>query len=95
MSITAENIKKLGRLSRIRIEESQEETLAKQVSGILGWIEQMQEVDTDGVEPLTSVSDMVLKQREDIINDGNCQADVLANAPETSTGYFVVPKIIE
>lgn len=95
MSITAATIKKLGRLSRIRIEEDQEEGLAKEVSGILGWIEQMQEVDTNGVEPLTGVSDMALKQREDIINDGNCQTDVLANAPETTTGYFVVPKIIE
>lgn len=95
MSITRETVKKLGRLSRLHIEESQEEHLAGEVNGILGWIEQLSEVDTQGVEPMTGVSDMALYQREDKVTDGNIQDQVLANAPETTAGFFVVPKIVE
>ena len=95
MSITRETVKKLGRLSRLHIEESQEEHLATEVNGILGWIEQLSEVDTQGVEPMTGVSDMELYQREDKVTDGGIQDQVLANAPETTAGFFVVPKIVE
>lgn len=96
MSIDANTIKKLGRLARLRIQEGTEEALAKEVSGILGWIEQLGEVKTDGVEPLTSVAeDMQLRSREDVINDGNIQNDILANAPKSEKGFFVVPKVVE
>ncbi|MBK67444.1 MAG: Asp-tRNA(Asn)/Glu-tRNA(Gln) amidotransferase GatCAB subunit C [Rickettsiales bacterium] len=93
--ITKQTVQKLGRLSRIRIEEGEEEHLANEVTGILGWIEQLGEVDTDGVEAMTGVSNMPLKEREDVVNDGGKQQDVLSNAPETTQGYFVVPKIVE
>lgn len=93
--ITKDTVKKLGRLSRIRIEAGEEEKLQKEVSGILDWIEQLGEVDTDGVEPMTGAADMALKSRDDIVNDGQYQDKVLKNAPETTAGYFVVPKIVE
>ena len=93
--ITRETVKKLGRLARIRIEESEEEHLANEVTGILGWIEQLSAVDTDGVEAMTGVSNMPLIEREDVVSDGGIQQDVLSNAPETTEGYFVVPKIVE
>ncbi len=95
MSITKETVKKLGRLARLHIEEQDLEAKAEEVNGIMGWIEQLGELNTDGVEPLTGVSDMALKQRKDEVTDGNIQTQVLANAPETSQGYYVVQKIIE
>ncbi len=96
MSIDTNTIKKLGRLARIRIQEGTEEALAKEVSGILGWIEQLGEVNTDGVEPLTSVAgDMQLRSRPDVVNDGNIRDEILANAPKTEQGFFVVPKVVE
>ncbi len=95
MSITKETVKKLGRLARLHIEEADLDTKTEEVNGIMGWIEQLGDVNTDGVEPLTGVSDMSLKMREDEVTDGNIQEQVLANAPDTQQGYFAVPKIIE
>lgn len=95
MSIDSKTVTKLGKLSRIRIEDAALEGWAKQISSILGWIEQLSEVPTDGVPELTSVSEVTLPRRKDEITDGNCRDDILKNAPESEYGCFVVPKVIE
>ncbi|MBW0007806.1 MAG: Asp-tRNA(Asn)/Glu-tRNA(Gln) amidotransferase subunit GatC [Sphingomonas sp.] len=71
------------------------ERLAPELNNILGWVEQLAEVNTDGVEPLTAVIDQKLRLRDDVVNDGNIREDVLANAPEAQHGFFAVPKVIE
>ena len=69
--------------------------LVPELNNILGWVEQLGEVNTDGVEPLTAVIDQKLRVRDDVVNDGNIRDDVLANAPEAQHGFFAVPKVIE
>ncbi len=71
------------------------EALVPELNNILGWVEQLGEVDTDGVEPLTAVIDQKLRLREDVVDDGNIRDKVLANAPEAQHGFFAVPKVIE
>ena len=95
MSVTKEDVRKIARLSRIAVPEDQLETLAEDLSGIMGWIEQLNEVDIDGVEPMTSVVAAKLPMREDVVTDGNIQNQVLANAPKSDEGFFVVPKAVE
>ena len=75
--------------------EEELERLVPELNNILGWVEQLGEVNTDGVEPLTAVIDQKLRLREDVVNDGNVRDDVLANAPEAQHGFFAVPKVIE
>lgn len=95
MSVTKDDVRKIARLSRIAVPEDQMESLAKDLSGIMGWIEQLNEVDIDGVEPMTSVVAAKLPMREDVVTDGNIQDQVLANAPKSDEGFFVVPKAVE
>ena len=95
MSIDRETVKKIAYLARIRVEEAQLEPLAGEISGIIDWIEQLSELDTDGVEPMASVAAMSLPTRKDVVSDGNCQAAVLKNAPDAEDGFFAVPKVIE
>ena len=71
------------------------ERLAPELNNILGWVEQLGEVDTDGVEPLATVIDQKLRLRDDVVNDGDIRDDVLSNAPEPQHGFFGVPKVIE
>ena len=71
------------------------EALVPELNNILGWVEQLGEVDTDGVEPLTAVIDQKLRLRDDVVTDGNIRNDILANAPEAQHGFFAVPKVIE
>ena len=94
-SVTKEDIKKVARLARIEIAESQHEALAKQVGKIIGWVGQLNEVDTSNVEPMTGVYDLPLRMEKDEIKDGNIADDVLKNAPDAKYGYFTVPKVIE
>jgi len=75
--------------------EDELERLVPELNNILGWVEQLGEVDTNGVEPLTAVIDQKLRLRDDVVNDGNVRDDVLANAPEAQHGFFAVPKVIE
>ena len=75
--------------------EDELEKLVPELNNILGWVEQLGEVDTDGVEPLTAVIDQKLRLRDDVVNDGDVRDDVLANAPEAQHGFFAVPKVIE
>jgi aspartyl-tRNA(Asn)/glutamyl-tRNA(Gln) amidotransferase subunit C len=95
MSVDADTVRKIARLARIGIAEAQVEPLAAELSTILGWIEQLGEVDTKGVAPMTAVIPNHLAWRADIVNDGDVQAKVLANAPDATSGFFAVPKVIE
>ena len=95
MSITHADVKKIARLSRIRVEEAEVEHLAGELNGILGWIEQLQEVDVEGVEPMTSAVDVEAPMREDLVTDGEKRDEILANAPKEEDGFFVVPRSVE
>ncbi len=88
-------VEKVARLSSIEMSDAELDKMAPQLTNIIGFIEQLSEVDTDGVEPLANVVDIELKLRKDEITDGACADKVLANAPEETQGFFVVPKIVE
>ena len=90
-----ETVKKVASLSRLKVADENLDIYAKQLTGILEFVEQLGEVDTDGVEPLSSPVDMTARLREDMVNDGGIAPDILANAPETVEGFFVVPKVVE
>lgn len=96
MSLDVETVKKVARLARIRMDDETEiKQRADQLSKIIGFVEQLGEVDTDNVEPLANVGDITLHLREDAVTDGACVERILANAPEETQGYFVVPKVVE
>jgi aspartyl-tRNA(Asn)/glutamyl-tRNA(Gln) amidotransferase subunit C len=95
MSIDAATVRKVARLAKIRIEEGRVEALAAELSGIMAWIDQLNEVDTEGVQPLASTEAVSLPLREDVVTDGGDPAKVLANAPRAERGFFVVPKVVE
>jgi aspartyl-tRNA(Asn)/glutamyl-tRNA(Gln) amidotransferase subunit C len=95
MAIDAATVKKVASLARIREPAEGLEALAAELSGILQWIEQLAEVDTDGVEPMTSVVAQTLPMREDVVSDGGDADAILANAPRRSGDFFVVPKVVE
>ncbi|MDE2487981.1 MAG: Asp-tRNA(Asn)/Glu-tRNA(Gln) amidotransferase subunit GatC [Alphaproteobacteria bacterium] len=95
MAIDAATVRKVARLARIAEPEDRLEPLAKELSGILNWIEQLNEVDTDGVEPMTTAIHTPLPMREDEVTDGGHPERVLANAPKTADHFFVVPKVVE
>ncbi len=95
MSLDKATVAQIARLARIRVPESSLEGLARELSGILAWIEQLNEVDTAEVPPMTSVVEMTLPRRPDVVDDGNIRDQVLGNAPETADGFFVVPKVVE
>ena len=95
MAIDAATVKKVANLARIRVPEERHEQLAQELTGIMAWIEQLAEVDTDGVEPMTSVVDAKLPLRADVVTDGGDPAKILANAPKAKGGFFVVPKVVE
>jgi aspartyl-tRNA(Asn)/glutamyl-tRNA(Gln) amidotransferase subunit C len=95
MTIDAATVRKVAKLARIREPEERLEPLAMELSGIMAWIEQLNEVDTDGVEPMTSAVAVTLPMREDEVTEGGDPAKVLANAPKTDRTFFVVPKVVE
>lgn len=95
MSIDAATVRKVARLARIAEPEEKLEPLAKELSGILAWIEQLAEVDTDGVEPMTTSVHTKLPMRDDVVTDGGDPATVLGNAPRSEKGFYVVPKVVE
>jgi aspartyl-tRNA(Asn)/glutamyl-tRNA(Gln) amidotransferase subunit C len=95
MSVDAKTVKRIGRLARIRIEDDEVEKYAGELNTILGFVEQLSEVDVTGVEPMTSVTPMTLRRREDKVTDGNYAEKVVANAPLTEDNFFMVPKVIE
>jgi aspartyl-tRNA(Asn)/glutamyl-tRNA(Gln) amidotransferase subunit C len=95
MSLDKETIKNIANLARIKVPDDNLDHLTKELSSIMDWVEQLNSVNTDGVEPLASVIDVTLPLREDKITDGDCRNKILANGPEVEDGYFAVPKVIE
>ncbi len=95
MSIDRETARKVAKLARIKVEEDALDALAGEFNAILGFVEQLNEVDVEGVEPMTSVTPMRLKRREDVVTDGGQQDKVLSNAPDAREGFFAVPKVVE
>lgn len=95
MSVTENDIKKVAKLARIEIEPAQIDPLSAQLGGIMSWIDKLEEVNTDAVEPLINVHDATLRMAADEISDGNKADAVLANAKNSKYGYFAVPKVIE
>jgi aspartyl-tRNA(Asn)/glutamyl-tRNA(Gln) amidotransferase subunit C len=95
MTIDAATVRKVAKLAHIRESEDRLDALAAELSGIMQWIEQLNEVDTDGVEPMTSAVAFRLPLREDVVTEGGDPAVVLANAPATRGNFFVVPKVVE
>ncbi|MDZ4371170.1 MAG: Asp-tRNA(Asn)/Glu-tRNA(Gln) amidotransferase subunit GatC [Phenylobacterium sp.] len=95
MAIDAATVKKVARLARIAEPDDRLEPLARELNGILDWIEQLNEVDTDGVEPMTSAEAVSLPMRDDVVTDGGDPDRLLANAPKSAKGFFVVPKVVE
>jgi aspartyl-tRNA(Asn)/glutamyl-tRNA(Gln) amidotransferase subunit C len=95
MSIDSATAAKVAKLARIRVEDAELPALAAEFNAILGFIEQLQELDVDDVEPMVSVEPMRLKRRADVVTDGDRQAQVLSNAPDAREGFFAVPKVVE
>ena len=95
MSIDTETARRVAKLARIKVEDEDLPALAQDFNRILGFVEQLNEVDVEGVEPMTSVTPMRLKRRVDEVTDGDQQDKVLANAPDAREGFFAVPKVVE
>jgi aspartyl-tRNA(Asn)/glutamyl-tRNA(Gln) amidotransferase subunit C len=95
MAIDTDTARKVAKLARIRVDEADLPALAQELSGILGFMEQLNEVDVTGVDPMTSVTPMRLRRRVDAVTDGGIQAAILANAPDAREGFFAVPKVVE
>jgi len=95
MAIDAATVRKVAHLARIRVEEDKLEPLAAELSGILAWIEQLNEVDTEGVQPMASTEAVKLPMREDVVTAGGDPDAILANAPKADRHFFVVPKVVE
>jgi aspartyl-tRNA(Asn)/glutamyl-tRNA(Gln) amidotransferase subunit C len=95
MAIDTETARKVAKLARIRVEPADLPALADKLSGILGFMEQLNEVDVTGIEPMTSVTPMRLKRRADVVTDGDIAPAVLQNAPDAREGFFAVPKVVE
>ena len=95
MAIDAATVRKVAYLARIKTPEDRLEPLAQELNGILKWIEQLDEVDIQGVEPMTSNVSQPLRLRDDVVTDGDKVDDVLKNAPKSADGFFVVPKVVE
>ncbi|HZB91348.1 MAG TPA: Asp-tRNA(Asn)/Glu-tRNA(Gln) amidotransferase subunit GatC [Stellaceae bacterium] len=95
MALDKATVARIAALARIKLPPSEQEHLAGELSAILRWIEQLDEVDTAGVEPMSSVTATTLPMREDEVTDGGCRDQILANAPETANGFFTVPKVVE
>ena len=95
MSLDPATVRRIALLARIRLEDAEVAPLQAELNGILGWIEQLNEVDVEGVAPITGAAHMALKMREDAVTDGGYVERVLANAPERIGEYFVVPKVVE
>ena len=95
MPVSTDQVRHIAKLARIAMTDAEIERLAPELNNILGWVEQLAEVNTDGVEPLTAVIDQKLRLREDAVTEGNIRDEILANAPEAQHGFFAVPKVIE
>ena len=95
MSVDATTVKRIGRLARIRIEEDEVAGYQTEINAILGFIEQLGEVDVTGVEPMTSVTPMALRRRDDVVTDGGYAEAIVSNGPLSEDNFFLVPKVVE
>ena len=95
MEVDEATVRRIARLARIKITDEEAKGLKGELNGILNWVEQLGEVDTENVEPMTSVVPIKLKMREDVVNDGEKADDVTANAPMSEDDFYVVPKVVE
>ena len=95
MSVDIDTVKRVAKLARIALDDEKASTMQGELNTILGFIDQLNEVDIDGVAPMTSVVDTAMKKRKDIVNDGDRAEDVVANAPEVEDNFFMVTKVIE
>lgn len=95
MSVDKDTVRRIAKLARLALEEDRVEPMERELNGILAWVEQLQEVNIEGVEPMTSVVAQKLKMRDDVVTDGGIAAAVTANAPSSEDNFFVVPKVVE
>ena len=95
MQVDEDIVRRIARLARIKVTDEEAKALGKELSGILEWVKQLEEVDTKGVEPMTRVTPMLLKKREDRVTDGGIPDEIVANAPAREDHFFVVPKVVE
>jgi aspartyl-tRNA(Asn)/glutamyl-tRNA(Gln) amidotransferase subunit C len=95
MKVDRATVQNIARLARITVSDDEAARFEGELSGIIEWVEQLEEVDTDGVEPMTRVVEMAMTQRDDQVNDGGIADDIVANAPEKTDHFFVVPKVVE
>ncbi|MDB5668960.1 MAG: gatC [Alphaproteobacteria bacterium] len=95
MSVDAATVRHIAKLARIAVSDEEVAALEPELNNILGWIEQLQEVDVAGIQPMTAVIPNTLRMRKDVVDDGGIRDDVLANAPAPEHGFFAVPKVIE
>ena len=95
MSVDADTVRRIAHLARIGVAEDEVEHLHGELNAILAFVEQLKEVDVEGVEPMTSVTPMEMKKRADVVNDGEIPDDIVGNAPETQNHFFLVPKVVE
>ncbi|MBP1860934.1 Asp-tRNA(Asn)/Glu-tRNA(Gln) amidotransferase subunit GatC [Rhizobium herbae] len=95
MSVDLATVKRVARLARIAVTEEDAQRMTGELNGILGFVEQLSEVNVDGVEPMTSVTPMAMKKRADVVTDGNKADDIVANAPNEDRNFFLVPKVVE
>jgi aspartyl-tRNA(Asn)/glutamyl-tRNA(Gln) amidotransferase subunit C len=95
MQVDEATVRRIARLARIKITDEEAVSLQGELSGILDWVKQLDEVKTDGVEPMTAVIPMMLKKRTDVVTDGEKADDIVKNAPASDDHFFVVPKVIE
>jgi len=95
MSVDLATVKRVARLARIAVSEEDAQRMTGELNGILGFVEQLSEVNVDGVEPMTSVTPMEMKKRADVVTDGDKADDIIANAPNEDRDFFLVPKVVE
>jgi aspartyl-tRNA(Asn)/glutamyl-tRNA(Gln) amidotransferase subunit C len=95
MSLTSEAVRRIAKLARIRVDDAEIAVLQTELNAILGYVEQLNEVDVEGVEPLSGGAQMAMRLREDVVTDGEIAEQILANAPDRSGNFFAVPKVVE
>jgi aspartyl-tRNA(Asn)/glutamyl-tRNA(Gln) amidotransferase subunit C len=95
MSVDAQTVRRIAHLARIGVEESEIPHLQSELNAMLAFVEQLKEVDVEGIEPMTSVTPMAMKKRADVVDDGDIADDIVRNAPETQDHFFLVPKVVE
>lgn len=95
MAFNEETVANVANLARLNLTDKQKQKFASEVDGILNWVEQLQEVNVEGIDPLISVTEQTNAIRADVVTDGDIQADLMKNAPESAHGFYVVPKMVE